>query len=260
MDFCKLCAIVDERLVGVTVKSFDEIDSTNTEAKRCAAQLRCGQPTLFIARRQSAGRGRMGRDFISRADCGIYMSLLYFCEDELRDVISVTTFAAYAVATSIERSTKKQMRIKWVNDVYDGRGKVSGILVETIKADARLGVVVGIGINVGDVDFPDEISTVASSIGEVDTHKAADIIVDAVTKLLEYSKDHTDRSFMNEYRSRLMMVGEQVTLTADGEQVMSGTMLGVDDDGGLLIATSESETSAPVTVRRGEVSLRKSMI
>jgi BirA family biotin operon repressor/biotin-[acetyl-CoA-carboxylase] ligase len=255
MNFNKLCQLLSARLDGVGVRAFDSIDSTNSEAKRYASSTNSNAPVLFIARRQSAGRGRMGRDFISREDCGIYMSLLYFCQDELSDVISVTTFAAYAVALSIDKATKKPMQIKWVNDIYDESGKVSGILVETVRADAGLGVVVGIGINTGGGAFPDEIASIASSIGDISTDKIADIVADAVNLLMEHSQNHTDRSFMSEYRARLMMVGQQVTLTADGKQVMAGTMMGVDEEGGLLIIPQGE--SAPVTVRRGEVSLRR---
>ena len=255
MEFNKLCDLICAQLDGVTVKALDEIDSTNSEAKRYAALATDTTPVLFVARRQSAGRGRMGREFISQADRGIYMSLLYFCNDDLRDVISVTTFAAYAVAAAIERASGISMRIKWINDIYDARGKVSGILVETVRSDAGLGVVVGIGINTGEGDFPDEIAAIASSIGNISTDKVADIVTDTVSALIDHSKDHTDRSFMSEYRARLTMLYEQVTLTADGKELMSGTMIGVDDDGGLLIVPSGEST--PVTVRRGEVSLRK---
>ena len=77
----------------VEVRVYDIIDSTNTEAKRYAADTCDFSPVLFVAKEQSGGRGRLGRQFLSRAACGIYMSLLYFTEDSLSDAISITTSA-----------------------------------------------------------------------------------------------------------------------------------------------------------------------
>jgi len=135
---------------NIEVRVYDIIDSTNTEAKRYAAVAPDLSPVLFVAREQSGGRGRLGRQFVSRAACGIYMSRLYFTEDSLSDAISITTSAAVTVAENIERITGKAMRIKWVNDIYNEKGKVCGILTEALEVNGKRAIVVGIGINTGD--------------------------------------------------------------------------------------------------------------
>ena len=73
---------------------YDTVGSTNAEAKVYAARAEGFSPVLFVAREQSAGRGRLGRSFLSRRGQGIYMSLLYFTDDALSDAISVTIAVA----------------------------------------------------------------------------------------------------------------------------------------------------------------------
>ena len=88
---------------------YECVGSTNTEAKEYAARAESFEPVLFVAREQSAGRGRLGRSFLSRRGRGIYMSLLYFTEDDLSDAVSVTTRAAVVVARAIEEVVKSPM-------------------------------------------------------------------------------------------------------------------------------------------------------
>ncbi len=240
-------------------ETFDLIDSTNSEAKRRALSLAdSGEliPRLFIAKEQSAGRGRMGRAFLSRGGRGLYFSLLYFTDKPLQDAVSVTTAAAAAVALAIERATGRVMRIKWVNDIYNERGKVCGILAESlVVGDGRLAMVVGVGINVGEDDFPEELKNIASSVGELHGGENA-LVADIVKGLLSHAKNPEDRGFMQDYRKRLMLEGESVDLLQAGEIICSGVVRGVDDDGGLLLVPHGK--SEVVTVRSGEVSVRLS--
>jgi BirA family biotin operon repressor/biotin-[acetyl-CoA-carboxylase] ligase len=237
----------------VEVRVYDIIDSTNTEAKRYAADTCDFSPVLFVAKEQSGGRGRLGRQFLSRATCGIYMSLLYFTEDSLSDAISITTSAAVTVAVSIERITGKKMRIKWVNDIYNEKGKVCGILTEALEVKGRRAIVVGIGINVGDVDFPEELRGIASTIGDVGNN--AGLLVASITDgLLLSAENPADKTYMSAYRQRLMMVGDTVDLFRGGELMGHGTVLGVDDEGGLLFVPSGKDDVE--VIRSGEISVR----
>ena len=142
-----------------------------------------------------------------------------------------------------------------MNDVYDERGKVSGILVETVGGKDKTGVVVGIGINVGESDFPEELSQIASSVGELDASGSARLISDIVIALLEHSHAHSDRSFMDGYRARFMLSGEHVEIESDGEIIARGTVEGVDDGGGLLLVPDGESTA--VCICTGSVKMKK---
>ena len=254
MDVKEISALLEEKVIAV---EFDIIDSTNTEAKRISREL-CEKgdlvPRLIIAREQSAGRGRLGRSFLSRADRGIFMSLMYFTNDPLAGVVSVTTAAAAIVAVAIEKVTHKSMRIKWVNDIYNDKGKVCGILAETVPVSwDTVAVVVGIGINIGEDEFPDELRDIASSIGDIEGKEEL-LVAEIVGELLKHSRAPEDKSYMAKYRERFMLKDVEVNILRDGEIVGSGRVLGVDDDGGLLLMPDGK--SEPIVVYSGEVSVR----
>ncbi len=238
----------------IKVIEYDIVGSTNTEAKEYARTASDKAPILFIAHEQSAGRGRLGRSFVSCKGKGIYMSLLYFTDAELSDAVSVTTAAAVYTATAIETCIKKPMKIKWVNDVYNERGKVAGILTETTVTACGNAVIVGIGINTGAEDFPMELSNIASSIGELDLGEEK-MIIDMITEnILRHANDPYNREYMTEYRKRSMLDGAYVDLIRAGERIGSGKVLGISDDGGLLfLADGDDEIEI---IRSGEVSVR----
>ncbi len=239
---------------SVRIIKYECIGSTNAEAKKYASENADREPVLFVAREQSAGRGRLGRDFVSRRDGGIYMSLLYFTDSALSDAISVTTAAAVFVARAIEGVTGEPMKIKWVNDIYNGRGKVAGILTETVSVGKDTAVIVGIGINTGKEDFPRELCGIAASIGEIDEGQRESIILSVTDSLLAHAKKPEGREYMTEYRGRFMLIGVEVDLMRAGEIVAHGRVEGVTDDGGLIFLVegkSESEI-----IRTGEVSVR----
>ena len=132
----------------------DSADSTNLKVKEMA-QRGAAEGVTLIVDRQTAGRGRLGRQFHS-PEGGLYLSTL------LRPAYAegITCRAAVAAARAIESLCDLRVDIKWVNDLYVNGRKVAGILAEGIlDADGALtAVVLGIGINVGATDFPDELS------------------------------------------------------------------------------------------------------
>ena len=245
---------------GVRVVFFEEIDSTNSEAKRSAAALAAAEditPRLFIAREQSAGRGRMGRSFYSHATGGIFMSLLYFTDKPLSDAVSVTTAAAAIVAEEIEAVSGSEMRIKWVNDVYNSEGKVCGILAETLPLAVGdkncYAMIVGIGINAGDADFPEELKGIAACIGHLGERDNI-LVANIASRLIGHSLSPDLSRYIESYRKRSMLQGKRVVLLQNGEEKGFGIVKGIDDDGGLIILP-DGEGST-VTVRSGEVSVR----
>lgn len=240
----------------LNIRVFDVIDSTNSEAKRMVLsqgdQVRFN-PTLLIAKEQTSGRGRMGRRFVSDLG-GIYMSLVYVTEKPLSDAVSITTAAAAVIAEAIESVVGSPMKIKWVNDIYNDRGKVAGILAEAVSVGERTAVIVGIGINTGASDFPEEIQSIASSIGDLDGQE--NLLIAKITDgLLACAENPTDRSYMTAYRERFMLAGKTVDLIVGGERTGHGRVVGVDDNGGLLLLPNGEREI--ITVQSGEVSVRE---
>ena len=136
---------------------FDVLDSTNTKALSTAREN--VEDAVFVARRQTGGRGRLGRGFES-PDGGLYLSLLTFRFSPGGQVYALTPAAALAARRSILRTFGLSCQIKYPNDLILENKKVCGILCESLSLPDRFAVVVGVGVNVrSDVALPENEQT-----------------------------------------------------------------------------------------------------
>lgn len=219
------------------VHTVEEIDSTNNELKRLAAE---GAPEGYVlmARSQTAGKGRLGRSFFSPKS-GIYTSLLLRPMTAPEKTLFFTTAAAVAVCRAIEQTSGVKTQIKWVNDVYIGERKVCGILTESaIESGVTSRAVIGIGVNIAHPrgGFPAEISDRACAIfdgcppeGFENTFAAA-----LVSELYNIFSSGEYLS-VDEYRRRSMVLGRQLSVSgADGRE-RACTAVDIDDTGALIV-------------------------
>lgn len=161
-----------------SVRVYEEIDSTNNEAKR-RLDRDSDRITLYVTDCQTAGRGRRGHDFYSPKGSGLYFTLtLPLCSDPA-DVQILTCVAAVAVCEAIGSLSDVCPQIKWVNDVYLGGKKVCGILTELLSDEQNrpASVIVGIGINLTTVHFPAEFAARAGSVGDIDPNRLCAAVV-----------------------------------------------------------------------------------
>lgn len=243
-----------ERLQGLIQNTeiiyLTQVDSTNSEAKRMA-QRGCGESVLVISECQSGGRGRMGRSFYSAVG-GIYMTYMRRVYGSIGDTVCVTTAAAAFVASGLCRYCLGEFGIKWVNDIYLGEKKVCGILSESTRgSDGGLYVLVGIGINLGSTEFPEDIRDIAGSAGACSDPEG--LIGDIICGLEGFFCNPKDREYMNIYREKFMLTGRYVRAFGGMSEVF-GTVLGVDDDGALVLLPEGENDSIRIT--SGEVSVR----
>lgn len=242
-----LLEMLKSKKIECDVEVFQEIDSTNLEAKR-RAQSVGDMPLLILAEGQTAGKGRMGRRFYSPESTGLYMSYMYTPKSDFSDSVTVTAAAAVAVARAIKRLTDLEPEIKWVNDIYIGGKKVCGILTEAVTSkDVK--IIVGIGVNITTDCFPDEIKGIADSLKmSVDRNELATCIVKELQILIS---ELSDRTFIEEYRRLSCVLGRDVTFIKNGEE-HCGKAVDIDRDGGLVVETVDGT----VTLNTGEISLR----
>ena len=237
---------------------FDEIDSTNEEAKRIAID---GAPhgAFVVANHQTKGKGRRGRVFYSPSNTGVYMSLLLRLDLEFSESVLITTAASVAVARAIDRVCGTHCSIKWVNDIYLNDRKICGILSEAVT-DMESGridsIVVGIGINVStdSKEFPEEFRQRASSIyagrtsESVRNHLAAAVY----EEMMAVADALPDRGFLKEYESRSNVIGRDIRFSVkDGW--MDAKAISIDENGGLVVETPDGKRQ---TLSTGEISIR----
>jgi BirA family biotin operon repressor/biotin-[acetyl-CoA-carboxylase] ligase len=226
-----------------------ETGSTNADA---AALAESGAPegVIVVADLQTAGRGRLGRSWSSPPGVGIYASVLFRPGANVARLLPLA--AGVAIAEAIEDVTGLPPALKWPNDVYlDGGGhsprKVAGILAEARGSGAEAWVVVGFGINVLAAPHSPEL-TRATSI-EADLGRAVDrgeLFAACVARLAARYTDLTRgrrNSVLDAWRARAASsVGRRVEWS-EGGGVRSGVVSGIDDNGGLLVATDGGAAS-----------------
>ena len=254
----------DEEIRMITERyHFETIDSTNKKARELATGG-CPHGTLVSADAQEAGIGRRGRSWASQKEAGIYMSLVLRPEIEADKAHMLTLAAAMAVQKAIceiygeSCRLEAKPRIKWPNDIVINKKKICGILTEMgLKGTEIDFVIVGIGINVNNKVFPDEIRETASSLLiELGRDIDREMLITEVWKHfgVYYRKflETTDVSlFQEEYEEALVNKEEKVkVLDPLGEYI--GIAKGITNTGELIVDT-EGQLRY---VSGGEVSVR----
>ena len=213
----------------------------------------------MVADKQIAGKGRRGRNWESPSGCGIFMTLMLKPDINPNNASMLTLVSAPAVAKALADITGKDAKIKWPNDiVIDGR-KVCGILTEmSAQFDYINNIVIGIGINVNNSSFPEEISATASSLRLLSggkKYRRAEII----EKIMEYFEKYYSifletedlSALVNEYDAMLVNMKKQVKVL-DPKEPFEGKAMGITKTGELIVDTWESRK----LVSSGEVSVR----
>lgn len=235
---------------------FEEIDSTNKKAKELG-QDGCPHGTLVTADAQVAGIGRRGRSWSSEKNAGIYMSMLLRPEMETDKASMLTLVAAMAVEKAL-LNLQAECKIKWPNDIVLNKKKICGILTElTLKGQEIDFVVVGIGINVNNKEFPEEIKDTASSLSlELGRDIDRELLITEVWKQFDVYYKHFLQTkditlFKEEYEGALVNKNTEVkVLDPLGEY--TGIAEGVTNTGELIVNRDGELTS----VSGGEVSVR----
>ena len=135
---------------------FDSLPSTNLEAARRAIDG-AAEGLCIVAREQTAGRGRLQRQWISPMDSGLYFSIVFRPQFEQNDWSLLTLMAAVAVNDALREACSLETDIKWPNDILANDGKLCGILAETVETRLGRAVVAGVGINLTKHSFPEDL-------------------------------------------------------------------------------------------------------
>lgn len=245
-----------ENTLVSNIQIFSELDSTNRYLKELAKEGATAG-TVIIANKQSAGRGRLGRSFFSPEGTGIYMSILLRPEIELQKSVRITSMAAVAVARAIEQVSGIETKIKWVNDIFLNGKKVCGILTEsgisTITGTLEYAVL-GIGINVGNMQFPEELKDIATSICNECSYTITrnELIVEILKELEDWYPSLQDGSFLKESRKRSLLLGKDIFVVGSGEQNYQAKAIDLDDMGHLWIEKKGKRE----LLHSGEVSIK----
>lgn len=228
------------------IHHYFRIDSTNTSAMRAGAE---GAPdgTVFLAEEQVGGRGRGGHSWTSEAGVGIYCSVMLRPAVPPLDVLILSMMAGVAVYEAVKQVTGVEADLRWPNDVMIGNRKFCGILTELNAEMSRVRhVVIGMGINVNQKEFAEDLRPIATSLAVETGHPCSRVeVAAALLRSLdaEYKQFVSDpaearKSIMRRFSERSSYVlGTDVHVEEDGGY--DGETIGLDDRGFLRVQTSQ---------------------
>ena len=246
------------RWAGKEIHYFDRTDSTNIQA-RLAGEAGASHGTLAVAEIQDEGRGRRGRNWISPAGVGVWMSLLLRPEISPVSASMLTLVMALAAQKGIKEATGIESQIKWPNDLVLNKKKICGILTEMGTEFMEIKyVVIGTGINVNQEEFPEELRKTATSL-YLETGKKyhRSRIIERILEALEeyygiFVKTEDMSALLEEYNEKLVNQGQEVCVL-DPKGEYRGLCQGITKTGGLLVELSDGTVTEVIS---GEVSVR----
>lgn len=235
----------------------EAVDSTNLYAKKISDRAKHG--TLILAEEQTQGRGRRGKSWSSPKGEQIAMTLFLRPKLHLENASRLTLLMALAVRRGILKLTKLDCKIKWPNDLVLNGKKICGILTEMNVSRQNIDyVLIGVGINVKQKHFPEELSQIASSLylesGELFSRtKLIAEILEEFEALYEIFLQTEDLSKVcEEYNKACINCGRQLQVL-EPENTYLGTTNGINEKGELLV---QKEDGSFTSVYAGEVSVR----
>jgi len=229
--------------IGKKIFYFSELESTNIIAKEKALHRTeaIDEGTIIIAERQTAGKGRLGREWFSPAG-GIWLSIILYPQLPPSYIPRITLMSAVAAVKTIKMCTQIEPQIKWPNDILINDKKVCGILTEmSAELDIINWVVVGMGINVN-IDhqkFPEDIQANTISLKEISGKKVLRVKL-GQTFLQEFEKyyDKLKRkefpSILEEWKLYSHTLGREIRVDM-GERIITGEAVNINEEGALVL-------------------------
>lgn len=259
-DFLNAEAIksgLKNKVIGSEVIVLDSVGSTNDYLKELGNNG-CREGVVVAAREQVRGKGRLGRVWQSKRDENIAFSFLLRPNIAPGGVGSVTPLAGLAMCKALREITGLDCKIKWPNDIIVGKKKLVGILTEmTAEFDAVEYIITGIGVNVDQAVFPEEIKYKATSLLlETGRHYDKSKLLSAMLNHLEFELMRNNlrmsQTALNEYSDLCATIGKGITFTR-GSGRISGMAVGVAENGELKVMLSDGSICS---VYSGEVTVQ----
>ena len=229
----------------------DSVDSTSTRARELVNSGNVSR-LVIVADGQTGGRGRNGKSFCSQSGVGVYMSVVLHPDCDFGGAVGVTTAASVAVSRAVERVTGRKIQVKWVNDLYFENKKVCGILCEAVAKNGRVSsVIVGVGINLCESEFPEELADIAGTLG-CDNSLREPLVAAVADELFNLRFGDIAEDILNEYREKSIVIDKTIDYFVNGIK-NTAVAVGVDGQGGLIVKKADGTTDI---LRSGEITVR----
>lgn len=229
--------------MGKNLYFYETVGSTQLVAKK-AVNDGAPEGTVIVGDQQETGKGRMNRNWDSQKGQGIWMSLIVKPDIPIAKAPQFTFIASLAIVEAIEKVTDLTPQIKWPNDIYIGKRKVCGVLTEMqAEADQIEALILGIGINVNQAAFPDEIKNKATSLRQEtgETVSRTILFQAAILYFEKYYQLYTEKGF-----EPIKLLWESKAIPFQSTMIAStlkgsirGKVKGISDEGVLLMEDAQ---------------------
>ena len=243
------------KFIGKNVLHFETIDSTNDYAKKIGNELRDG--SVIISEEQTKGKGRLGRVWESKAGEGIWMSIILKPNIIPNKAPFITLIAGASIVKALN-ILGVDAKIKWPNDITINNKKLSGILTELSAEIERVNyIVVGIGMNVKDTDFEEELQDKATSLYKENYNVSrVDIVKEILCQFeklyLDYIEKDDKKEVLDICRQYSAIINKEIYAIKNDQKELVDC-IGINEEGNLIIKNKDGNLEE---IMSGEVSIR----
>lgn len=243
------------KFIGKNVLHFETIDSTNDYAKKIGNELRDG--SVIISEEQTKGKGRLGRVWESKAGEGIWMSIILKPNIIPNKAPFITLIAGASIVKALN-ILGVDAKIKWPNDITINNKKLSGILTELSAEIERVNyIVVGIGMNVKDTDFEEELQDKATSLYKENYNVSrVDIVKEILCQFeklyLDYIEKDDKKEVLDICRQYSAIINKEIYVIKNDQKELVDC-IGINEEGNLIIKNKDGNFEE---IMSGEVSIR----
>ncbi|MEN6350118.1 MAG: biotin--[acetyl-CoA-carboxylase] ligase [Syntrophomonas sp.] len=230
-------------IIGRQLQVYRDVESTNRTARDLIREGKAGEGTVVVARRQSGGRGRRGRSWVSPPG-GLWFSLINQPGLALQETALFSLVFAVGICRAIDKFLPGKAEIKWPNDIFLNGKKICGILLELSgeleQADYLISGI-GINVNLQRSAFENEVRYTSTSLLEESGqyHELAAVLTAALTSLEHYYLLFMQEGFspiLDEFKSRCFHLGKNIRIAANN-RILEGKSIDIDENGSLLLDT-----------------------
>jgi len=245
------------KIIGNRILIFDTLESTNSSAK-ILLEDGAREGTVIISEEQTRGRGRLGRTWLSERGKNLAFSVILKPPVSPENLGLLSLYAGLAVSKAVEESARIKPECKWPNDVLLEGKKISGILSEAVFREGELsGVIIGIGINVNQTVFPEEIKNSATSICLAAGKTFSRVVLlrgvlNRLDSLYDLIIERPLAQITLQWEGYCSMFGKEIRIT-DRHRIIDGIAVGLTANGELILDTKEER----IRVTAGDVSILK---
>ncbi|WP_455092816.1 biotin--[acetyl-CoA-carboxylase] ligase [Parvimonas micra] len=221
------------------IEIFDSIDSTNKYLKSKINEKNYG--TIVISNEQTNGYGKSNREFLSNKDIGIYMSILINPNCLIEESLKITILTSVAILSAIKSICNLDVKLKWVNDIILNDLKVGGILCESqINLNTNIidNMIVGIGINVKEFEFPPSLKNIATSIENNTNIKVSKNAL--ISEIINFFDLYFIKkaNYIDLYKENSYVLGKDITVIQNDKQFYAKA-IDIDNNGSLIVQEQE---------------------